>query len=93
MLANLANANLTEQLDARHMNTALWQATWGYFLQQMVGTGEHSESPLTDGDIAWARRHFIEYVRASGPLPALRIGKQPYGVMPATSLSAWKPPA
>ena len=75
------------------MNTALWQATWGYFLLQMLGVGETSESPLTDDDIAWARSHFIDYVRASGPLPAVRIGKQPYGVLPVTSLNAWKPPA
>jgi len=92
VFANLANADATEQLDARHMNTALWQTTWGYFLLQMLGVGEHSESPLTDNDIAWVRRHFIEYVRASGPLPTLRVGKQPYGVIPVTSLSAWKPP-
>ena len=92
MFANLANADATEQLDARHMNTALWQTTWGYFLLQMLGVGGHSESPLTDNDIAWVRRHFIEYVRASGPLPTLRVGKQPYGVIPVTSLSAWKPP-
>ena len=75
------------------MNTALWQATWGYFLLQMLGVGATSESPLTDDDIAWARSHFIDYVRASGPLPALRIGKQPYGILPVTSLNAWKPPA
>ena len=30
-------------------------------------------------------------MRASGPLPALRIGKQPYGVLPVTSLNAWQP--
>ena len=93
VFANLPNATAKEQLDARHMNTALWQATWGYFLLQMLGVGETSESPLTDDDIAWARSHFIDYVRASGPLPAVRIGKQPYGVLPVTSLNAWKPPA
>ena len=57
-----------------------------------AGGGEASESPLTDDDIAWARSHFIEYVRAGGPLPAVRIGKQPYGILPVTSLDAWKPP-
>ena len=93
VFANLPNATAKEQLDARHMNTALWQATWGYFLLQMLGVGGTSESPLTDDDIAWARSHFIDYVRASGPLPALRIGKQPYGILPVTSLNAWKPPA
>jgi hypothetical protein len=93
VFANLPNATAKEQLDGRHMNTALWQATWGYFLLQMLGVGAANESPLTDDDIAWARSHFIDYVRASGPLPALRIGKQPYGILPVTSLSAWQPPA
>jgi hypothetical protein len=57
----------------------------------MLGVGVTSESPLTDADIAWARSHFISYVRAGGPLPALRIGRQPYGVLPVSSFNAWKP--
>jgi len=89
---NLPNAATKEQLDLRQMNTALWPATWGYFLLQMLGVGETSESPLTDDDIVWARSHFIDFVRASGPLPAVRVGRQPYGVLPVTSLNAWKPP-
>ena len=89
--ATLSSATAKEQLDARHMNRALWQATWGYFLLQMLGVGRSDESPLTGGDITWARSHFIDYVRANGPLPAIRIGKQPYGILPVTSLDAWKP--
>ena len=80
-------------LDAKHMKTALWQATWGYFLLQMLGVGQTGESPLKDEDITWARSHFIEYVHANGPLPAIRVGKQPYGVLPVTSLDLWKSPA
>ena len=93
VFANLADATAKEQLDGRHMNTALWQATWGYFLLQMLGVGAAGESPLSDDDIAWARSHFIDYVRASGPLPAFRIGRQPYGILPVTSLDAWQAPA
>jgi hypothetical protein len=93
VFGRLPNAAAKDQLDARHMNTALWQATWGYFLLQMLGVGHAGESPLTDEDIAWARRHFIDYVGANGPLPAIRVGKQPYGILPVTSLNAWKPAA
>ncbi len=93
VFANLPNAPGKEQVEGRHMNTVLWQATWGYFLLQMLGVGAANENPLTDDDIAWTRDHFIEYVRATGPLPALRIGKQPYGILPVTSLNAWQPPA
>jgi hypothetical protein len=91
VFAQLPQATAKDQLDAAHMNTALWEATWGYFLLQMLGVGQQGESPLNEEDIAWARRYFIDYVRATGPLPTIRIGKQPYGVLPVTSLSEWKP--
>lgn len=71
----------------RAMNTALWQVGWGYFLSNMIGT----EAGLTGTDHEWARRHFLDYVRSFGPLPALRCGAQPYGVLPVTSLDLWQP--
>jgi hypothetical protein len=92
VFTSLAHAAELDQPNARSMNTALWQATWGYFLLQMLGVGQPGESPVNDDDIAWAREHFIKYVRATGPLPAIRVGKQPYGFLPVTSLDAWKPP-
>ena len=89
--ANLPGATATEALEARDMNTALWQPTWGYFLLQMLWADPTVDSPLAGADISWARSHFIDFVRASGPLPAIRVGKQPYGILPVTSLDAWKP--
>ena len=75
-----------EQRDAYHMNVALWKATWGYFLEELIaGPGSPSDAAIRDG-----REHFSSYVRARGPLPALRIGRQPYGVLPAISLDRWK---
>jgi hypothetical protein len=91
--ANFANASASEQLDARHMNRALWPSTWGYFLTQMLGVGGTGQTTLTSGDWNWAKEHFVAYVRAAGPLPALRVGKQPYGILPVTSLNAWLPKA
>jgi hypothetical protein len=91
VFANLPNATAKEQLDARQMNRALWPATWGYFLSQMMSAMNPGETTLTADDSRWARQHFIDYVRAAGPLPALRVGKQPYGILPATSLNLWKP--
>jgi hypothetical protein len=87
-LANLLNNTAKEQLDARQMNIALWAGTWGYFLSNMFGREENN---LTEDDLNWARAHFINYVRAAGPLPTLRVGKQPYGVLPVTSLDNWSP--
>jgi hypothetical protein len=76
--------------DGRHMrsmNTALWQAGWGYFLSNMIG----AEAGLTRADLEWARKHFVDHVRCFGPLPAFRCGAQPYGVLPVTSLDLWQP--
>lgn len=83
-LRPLHAAALREQVDARHMATALWPATWGYYLLNLIG----AESGLSLDAIAWARRHCIDHVRPFGPLPALRVGRQPYGVLPVTPLGA-----
>ncbi|WEO92976.1 hypothetical protein A6P39_002095 [Streptomyces sp. FXJ1.172] len=41
---------------------------------------------------AWraVRDHLAEHVRSRGPLPMLRVGRQPYGVLPATALDDWR---
>ena len=58
------------------MNAALWPATWGYFLRHLV-------DPAVDGaGVGWLRERFNRYVPGGGPLPAIRIGRQPYGVLP-----------
>ena len=44
-----------------------------------------------DARSTWARDHFVNYVRSGGPYPALRCGRQPYGILPVTSLDLWKP--
>ena len=35
----------------------------------------------------------MSYVRSAGWFPAVRCGRQPYGVLPVTSLDLWKPDA
>jgi hypothetical protein len=69
---------------ARHMNNALWSPTWGYFF-------EHMMRPLIDlPTSADLHDHFRRFVRGRGPLPSLRIGKQPYGVLPVMPPASWK---
>ncbi len=78
----------TAAADARAqglMNTAVWSASWGYFLFQMMADTFPFEA------VRQGRRHFIDHVRAGGPLPALRIGRQPYGVLPVLPLALWAP--
>jgi IPT/TIG domain len=71
----------------RAMNVALWPATWGYFLEHMMAPATAGAPPiLPDGAARTGRRHFIENVRACGPLPVLRVGNQPYGILPVMPL-------
>jgi len=80
LFAHVADADLTEQADARHMNTALWHATWGYWLEQIMAPTFAREQ------VDAFRRHFVGHVRGRGPLPVLRVGDQPYGLLPVTTL-------
>ena len=86
-LTRIRNAGATELRDAKHMNRVLWPATMGYFFIQMMSG---AETPLSPDVSDWVRDHFMNYVRAAGPLPSLRVGKQPYGILPVTSLKNWK---
>ena len=75
------NANGTDQLEATAMNKALFPATLGYFLEEMM-------DPLfSDRDIKDARNFFTDYVSGRGPIPAIKIGTQPYGILPVTRFS------
>jgi hypothetical protein len=76
-----------DQADARDMRIALWPATLGYFLETMLAPR------VTDADVEAAREQFVNHVRGLGPLPAVRIGSQPYGLLPTTAISRWRPDA
>jgi hypothetical protein len=72
-----------DDLGARHMANALWAPTWGYFFDQML-------RPLvSDAAAADVREHFRTNVRGRGPLPTLRVGNQPYGLLPVVAPGAW----
>jgi hypothetical protein len=77
---HLANANGAGETAAAAMNQALWPATLGYFLEQLM-------APEFDGPtIEAARQLWVNHVRPGGPLPAFRVGNVPYGILPAVSL-------
>jgi len=71
------------------MITALWPATLGYFMEQMM-------APQFSRDAADAARAYaLANAIPRGPLPALRVASTPYGILPVTSLaiaSAQAPP-
>ncbi|MEO8984868.1 MAG: hypothetical protein ABI300_04520, partial [Rhodanobacter sp.] len=79
---NIDNPHLCEQRTALHMMNALWRGTFGDYLAQMW-------TPLTDDydsnitpTLYALRRYAVSYVRPTGSMPILRMGKQPYAVLP-----------
>ena len=85
-LAHTQYADGINNQSAQDTLTALWPATLGYLLSQMM-------DPVFQADQIESGR---EYVAANtmprGPVPAFRIGTTPYGVLPVTSLKLYKPP-
>jgi hypothetical protein len=69
--------------EALAMNCALWSGTLGDFAYDML-------APLMSATtIERVRRFFGAYVAGRGLLPAIRIGKEPYGVLATSSLALW----
>jgi hypothetical protein len=75
----------SDQSDARNMNIALWPATLGYVMESLMKGG------FTDEVIAQTRDFFNGFVSGRGPVPAIRIGNQPYGILPTAAFRrlAW----
>lgn len=70
-----------DQVEARAMNMALWPSTLGYWMSAMMDTVFDRETE------EHTRLFFRRYVSGRGLVPAVRIGKQPYGILPATAFS------
>ena len=76
--------------DAEHelalaANQALWPATWGYWFLSPMGWATTTLPLLASSDLTTLRNWFTDFVRAEGPLPTLRIGRHPYGILPVST--------
>jgi hypothetical protein len=74
-----------DQMQARAMQRALWPATLGYWMDKML-------APVFSDDTVEQTRWFLtQFVSGRGSAPAVRIGGQPYGILPTTAYSriAW----
>ena len=77
----------TDDLDARQLQTALWPATGGYYLDQIMASPEGQPAAFSRRAARRRRAATSSTSSASsGPLPTLRAGRQPYGLLPAMSL-------
>ena len=71
---------------ARAMQTAIWAVTWGTYLGELIDA-----SALGAATVDSIRTHYLSFVRGRGTLPVLRLGRQPYGVLPLLRLGTWQP--
>ena len=84
-LAPLDGAAGRELDEARLMSRALFEATWGAYLRQ------HAQPGFDLNLLPQAYDHVTSFVRGGGPLPALRLGRQPYAIAPVMAQGAWAP--
>jgi hypothetical protein len=88
VLAHVEHTGLQTDAAAQAMLTALWPATLGYHLEQMMAPADSSLLPPYDATAVAAAYDYTRVnVRPGGPLPAFRVGSVPYAVAPVTSLT------
>jgi hypothetical protein len=83
-------ADLAEDALARAVNIVVWHAAYETFLDTFETITNSAVGAISELDRERLRRLHRDMVRGRGPLPALRIGKQPYGVLPVgATASNW----
>lgn len=80
-LSRLANAGGMDVAQAKMFNRALWPATLGYYLEELL----EAEPPT----IRRVRDFFTHHVVGRGGLPAIRVGNQPYGILVTSDFGRW----
>src|SRR5262249_30746949 len=70
-----------DQMCVRAMQRALWPATVGYLMDKLLAP------VFSDDAVANTRWFYTQFVSGCGPVPAIRVGGQPYGILPTTAFS------
>lgn len=83
-LALVSGTEESTEAAVEAMHTALWPATLGYFLEQVM-------SPVfNEAAVSQGRTLYQRFVRPRGPFPVLALAEQPYGVLPVSSVAGWR---
>ena len=80
----LPGADGEDAREALAMNGLLFPGTMGYWLRQFFSP------PLLEAQLNAVQAFFEKFVTGRGLLPVIRIGQQPYGILPATAFKFWK---
>lgn len=83
LFQHVANSNFYDVKESMAMSKALWSATLGYYMKNLLTPS------IVPADITNTRSFFTNYVHGRGLIPAFRVRNQPYGVLPATVYSRW----
>ncbi|MGZ4826877.1 MAG: hypothetical protein ACXVY9_05880, partial [Terriglobales bacterium] len=86
-VAGVHGSDGEDQKQARAMQTAMWPATLGYWMNTLFTPTGGKTSIFSDDTIEQTRSFFTQFVSGRGALPAIRIGGQPYGILPTTAFS------
>jgi predicted nucleic acid-binding Zn-ribbon protein len=85
-LQYIYHSNGSDHAEAVAMNKALYPGTLGYYLNSMLN------EVMSDETIVKARQLFTEHVTGRGPLSAIRVGSQPYGILLTSAFPQWSYP-
>ena len=77
----LEHAADDEETSQKAMNRVLWPVTWGQYLDHLLA-GQTGGSAVPGSAISDLKARFLADVRGGAPLPGLRVGAQPYGLLP-----------
>jgi len=86
-VAGVSGSGEIDQMQARAMQTAMWPATFGYWMNTLFTPSGANTSIFSDDTIDQTRAFFTQFVSGRGSVPAIRIGSQPYGILPTTAFS------
>ena len=78
------NSDGKDLREARAMNTALYPSTLGFYFATMM------KPVLDEASQDRLRSFFTNHVSGRGPIPAIRVGNQPYGVLLTSDFSKWQ---
>ena len=89
LFGRLAHGSDRQHEAARDMRIALFETVFGTFARQLLATHDTGSSVLGDGlddeTIDALRSWFVSWLTGGAPVPTLRVGDQPYGVLPVMS--------
>jgi hypothetical protein len=83
-LQYILNSNAVDHRQAVLMNKGLYPATLGYYFETLL------QPALSPAGLDATRNFFVEHVTGRGPLPAIRVGDQPYGVLLTSDFTRWR---